>query len=134
MLLLLLLFLSLVASEKIDINYAVKYMERFGYFNKSKHDVTDMISILRDFQEKFNLLVDGTLNPETIQLLERPRCSVGENYDGEHSYSVRTKWKKTNLTWYFPQATPPYVAAAEKAFNIWQENSKFTFKGVTILT
>ncbi|XP_056647338.1 interstitial collagenase-like [Diorhabda sublineata] len=40
--------------------------------------------------------------------------------------------KKTNLTWYFPQATPPYVAAAEKAFNVWQQNSKFTFKRVTI--
>ncbi|XP_056645822.1 matrix metalloproteinase-2-like [Diorhabda sublineata] len=67
-----------------------------------------------------------------LDMLTSRNRYVIENDFGEHWYHVRTKWKKTTLKWYFPQATPPYVAAAEKAFDIWQQNSKFTFKRVLI--
>lgn len=44
------------------------------------------------FQEKYNLNVNRKLNDETLELIIRPGCLVGEN-----NFWLASKWNKTQL-------------------------------------
>ncbi|XP_072392285.1 matrix metalloproteinase-2-like [Diabrotica undecimpunctata] len=82
------------------------------------------------FQEKYNLPVTGTLNNDTINMMmNKPRCSVGDN-----NYAIRSKWNKTTLRWYFPQAisNPDYINLAAEAFARWETISNLKFQQVII--
>nr|XP_023027315.1 stromelysin-1-like [Leptinotarsa decemlineata] len=82
---------------------------------------------MTSFQEKYNLPIDGTLNSDTLSLLQRPRCAIAEN-----AFTIQGKWNKTYIKWYFPQASPKMRLNAEKAFSLWGNISNFKFKYVRL--
>ncbi|XP_072395188.1 hatching enzyme-like [Diabrotica undecimpunctata] len=76
-----------------------------------------------------NVPVTGTLNNDTMNMMNKPRCSVGDN-----NYAIHSKWNKTILRWYFPQAisNPDYINLAAEAFARWEKISNLKFKHVII--
>ncbi|XP_072395370.1 stromelysin-1-like [Diabrotica undecimpunctata] len=102
---------------------------RFGYLNASSNAISSVDVALVEFQERYNLPVTGTLNNDTMNLMNKPRCSVGDN-----NYAIHSKWNKTKLSWYFPQAisNPSYINLAAEAFARWEKISNLKFKRVII--
>lgn len=99
---------------------AKEYFTRYGYINANTQ--SDFETTLINFQERYNLPVDGLLNTQTLELMNHPRCDLGEN-----SFTSTTKWNKTHLYWYFPQAATHHLKVATKAFEMWEEKSNFRF-------
>ncbi|XP_072375189.1 matrix metalloproteinase-14-like [Diabrotica undecimpunctata] len=109
-----LLLLSVtVCAENSPLEYASSFLMRFGYLNASSNAISSVDVTLVEFQERYNLPVTGTLNNDTMNLMNKPRCSVGDN-----NYAIHSKWNKTKLSWYFPQAisNPSYINLAAEAF------------------
>lgn len=128
-LILIISFLQLSVAKVVTEDDAKKYLLRYGYINNddNSYSQSELKSILIDFQEKYNLPVDGILNVETMKLMNRLRCEVGEN-----NFEVRSKWNKFHLYWYFPQAQEHHLKVAEKAFKIWEESSNFNFSNTKV--
>nr|CAI5839619.1 unnamed protein product [Callosobruchus analis] len=93
------------------------------FFNKPPSAQPE--SALQDFQEKYNLPVSGEPDNAMIQLMKRPRCTLSEN-----SYTVASKWSKTKLRWYFPQAQDHTQKVMEAAFRMWENVAGLTFEHV----
>lgn len=117
---------AIKAAKVSDEFEAQDFLIRYGYI--SNNSVTDFESALIGFQERYNLLVDGQLNKETLELMNRPRCA-----EGEEGFTVRSKWNKTELRWYFPQALryDKVHDIAKKAFSFWENNSNLKFVDIT---
>ncbi|XP_072395155.1 matrix metalloproteinase-16-like [Diabrotica undecimpunctata] len=113
---------SFCLGENFNETNAVSWLEQYGYITTSETAHTDIAEILQKFQEKYNLPVDGKLNRETVELMQKPRCTQGDN-----AYAVKSAWKKFDIKWYFPQFTPTALEVAKRVFKIWEEASKFKF-------
>lgn len=95
--LLLIIIKSLISAKNITTKEEViDYLQHFGYINESKNAITDFENDLVQFQEMYNLPVDGTLNKPTMLLINKPRCSFSEN-----AFTIKSKWNKKHLKWYF---------------------------------
>ncbi|XP_072400573.1 interstitial collagenase-like [Diabrotica undecimpunctata] len=101
---------------------AIAYLNQYEQIDNS----TDFSTLIINFQEKYNLPVDGLLNNATIKLMRRPRCQHSDN-----EFIVASPWHKQHLRWYFPQRTPKAQKDAEMAFQTWQNVSTLTFTMVT---
>ncbi|XP_072387369.1 matrix metalloproteinase-18-like [Diabrotica undecimpunctata] len=125
---LLLLCFIVTTAESFSESDAKSFLLRYGYTDKNSQ--VDFRTTLINFQEEYNLLVDGKLNEETKSLMQKPRCQTGENLFS----STQRKWNKTNLTWYFPQGRlkPELITLTERAFNMWQDVSNLHFTRVLI--
>lgn len=62
--------------ELQTISDAENCLERYGYINNNSLD--DFEPRLIDFQECYNLSGDGSLNSETLVLMNRPRCTISK--------------------------------------------------------
>ncbi|XP_072400408.1 matrix metalloproteinase-14-like [Diabrotica undecimpunctata] len=113
---------SFCLGENFNETNAVSWLEQYGYITTSETAHTDITEILEQFQERYNLPVDGKLNRETMALMQKPRCTQGDN-----AYAVKSAWKKFDLKWYFPQFTPEALAVSKRVFEIWEKASKFKF-------
>uniref|UniRef100_A0A6P7FCS0 Matrilysin-like n=1 Tax=Diabrotica virgifera virgifera TaxID=50390 RepID=A0A6P7FCS0_DIAVI len=126
-----LLLLSVsVCAENSTLESASSFLKRFGYLNTSSNAISSIDMVLVEFQERYNLPVTGKLNNDTMNMImNKPRCSVGDN-----NYAIHSKWNKTTLSWYFPQAVsnPVYIHLAEDAFVRWEKISNLKFKRVII--
>ncbi|CAG9820780.1 unnamed protein product [Phaedon cochleariae] len=124
-----LLMLSIIASVSATgndtIEYAGAFLKRIGYINTTDNAVTDIESALMTLQETYNLPVSESLYNETKLLLNSPRCSVGEN-----NFMIHSKWNKTKLLWYFPQAQQAHRDTVKMAFDRWKELSNLKFENV----
>jgi hypothetical protein len=108
-----------------DVNIN-NYLEKFGYLESNGPLIAETSEVLIKFQEFYNLPADGTLNQETLALINTPRCGVRDN---PTAYRVHTnKWSKTNLKWYFSLATNEMKELAQKAFDRWESVSKLKFE------
>jgi uncharacterized protein (DUF427 family) len=124
---------------KSDVNIN-NYLEKFGYLASAGADsglrlesngplIAETSVALIKFQEFYDLPADGTLNQETLALINTPRCGVRDN---PTAYRVHTnKWSKTNLKWYFSLATNEMKELAQKAFDQWESVSKLKFEQTT---
>ncbi|XP_072394931.1 matrix metalloproteinase-18-like [Diabrotica undecimpunctata] len=101
---------------------AIAYLNQYEQIDNS----TDFSTLIINFQEKYNLPVDGLLNNATIKFMRRPRCQHSDN-----EFIVASPWHKQHLRWYFPQRTPKAQKDAEMAFQMWQNVSTLTFTMVT---
>ncbi|CAH1224568.1 unnamed protein product [Diabrotica balteata] len=101
---------------------AIAYLNQYEQLDNS----TDLSTSLLNFQEKYNLPVDGLLNNATIEFMRRPRCQHSDN-----EFRVSSPWQKHHLRWYFPQKTVEAQKDAEMAFQMWQNVSDLTFTMVT---
>lgn len=110
------------AEDNID---AGAYLRRYGYINNTDESITDIKHALSVLQEVGNVRVDGTLNDETIALMEKPRCGVP---DEPAAFKVTTyKWNKTTIKWYFSRASQIDIYIAERAFLIWSRETNLQF-------
>ncbi|XP_072399449.1 matrix metalloproteinase-14-like [Diabrotica undecimpunctata] len=83
---------SFCLGENFNETNAVSWLEQYGYITTSETAHTDITEILEQFQERYNLPVDGKLNRETMALMQKPRCTQGDN-----AYAVKSAWKKFDL-------------------------------------
>lgn len=131
----LLFFVSSSISQNIIYNESetVNYLKKYGYIKDSFNALTDLKSALVSFQERYNLIVDGTVNNETLQLFKKPRCQHPEN-----EFRIHGKWKESNLKWYFPNTINDndkynvYLSIIRKVFKMWQDESNLKFEMVNI--
>ncbi|XP_050516407.1 50 kDa hatching enzyme-like [Diabrotica virgifera virgifera] len=117
----------MAATDAFSENDAMRFFQQYGYIDSNS--IANFNLTLLHFQQKYNLYVDGTLNDETIALMQKPRCHTGEN-----AYSLKGKWYKHNLRWYFPQAynVKDLIQLVERAFKIWKDVSNLHFTRVTV--
>ncbi|XP_074041975.1 matrilysin-like [Leptinotarsa decemlineata] len=104
----------------------LQYLFRYGYV-ENNNSLTDFESTMIGFQEKYNLPIDGTLNSDTLSLIQRPRCVIAEN-----AFTIQGKWNKTYIKWSFPRASAKMLFDAEKAFSLWEDISNLKFKYVRL--
>ncbi|RNA28935.1 matrix metallo ase-19-like [Brachionus plicatilis] len=88
MILKIVLFLSLFyLGESISKEDALKYLDRFGYFNKTKQGLSaerksnqNLIyrQSLRLFQTIHGLNVTGILDAATVKKIKTPRCAISD--------------------------------------------------------
>lgn len=78
-------FLIVASDNEALLNFnqsVINYLEQYGYIDKNiaikKKNNVESPNIKKglNFQEFYDLLIDGTLNKETIHLINTPRCSV----------------------------------------------------------
>ncbi|XVF68331.1 hypothetical protein PTKIN_Ptkin10aG0196400 [Pterospermum kingtungense] len=140
------------------INELKSYLKRFGYLISTYHGLDDdsfdevLESAIKTYQINYNLKVTGTLNTETISVMNKPRCGVPDIINGKtrmyhpnsnssqfHAVSRYTffpgepKWppSKTQLTYAVKPGTRPDVSGPlAKAFFTWGLASNFTFSEV----
>uniref|UniRef100_A0A6P7H4H8 Matrix metalloproteinase-18-like n=1 Tax=Diabrotica virgifera virgifera TaxID=50390 RepID=A0A6P7H4H8_DIAVI len=117
----------MASADTFSENDAMRFFQQYGYIDSNS--IANFNSTLLQFQEKYNLYVDGTLNDETIALMQKPRCHTGEN-----AYSLKGKWYKHNLRWYFPQAynVKHIIQLVERAFKMWEDVSNLHFTRVSV--
>lgn len=119
--------LFLVSVHSKSIIETTDYLQKYGYLNNSdQHSISHLEDALINFQDYYNLPVDGTLNNETINLMNSPRCGVT---DSPYEMKTLRRWNKQNISWHFPLSNSKMKEIVTKVFNIWQEvtNLKFTY-------
>ncbi|KFZ68147.1 Collagenase 3 [Podiceps cristatus] len=119
-----------------DLQFAERYLRTHydlrpnpaGVMRKSANTVA---SKLREMQAFFGLEVTGTLNEETYELMQKPRCGVPDV--GEYNFFPRKlKWSKPNLTYRIMNYTSDLRRAEvdrafKKAFKVWSDVTPLNF-------
>lgn len=67
----------------------------------------------------------GTLNADTIQLINTARCGVSDRL---LQFSISTKFIKNTLLWYFSLADQAQESIATRIFDVLQEKSNLRFE------
>ncbi|XP_051881816.1 collagenase 3 [Pristis pectinata] len=99
------------------------------------HEATGSLSEkIRKMQEYFGLRVTGSLNSETLDIMEKPRCGVPDIAEYNH-FPGEIKWKKNNLTYRILQYTSDISAAdvdlaIEKALKVWSDVTPLKFSRI----
>ncbi|KAH8290923.1 hypothetical protein KR054_007151 [Drosophila jambulina] len=133
------------------------YLMQFDYLPKSDLETgalrteQQLIDAIRSLQSFGNIPVTGKIDSATARLIQQPRCGVGDkkyaynfspdNLDHDVVYTrVRRyvlqgpKWDKTDLTWSLVNQTMPDAPKVRmmvrRALNVWESNSKLTFREV----
>lgn len=129
-----------------------EYLARYGYMGRYKRndrgaiinerkpdefDDTATEQALRALQRMANLPVTGEITPETIALIERPRCGEIEfSPEAPAEYVLtNTQWDKTSLTYSFVNFTTDIPEADTRAafkagFDRWAAVSPLRFTEV----
>lgn len=145
------------AKAAIGVDELRTYLTTLGYLTYGSDGLKDsnLESALVMFQKTNHLNVTGKLNPETIDLINTPRCRVPDDnlIHGHQSQSHgvemgsynalfqlgNTKWPPTkyNLTYNIIAGAKIQVGevfelldACVQAFKLWSDVSEFTFKQV----
>jgi hypothetical protein len=128
-----------------DVEKIQSYLRKFGYLDSSyKPQVLDLPTqeALRRFQNYVNLPETGLVDPDTADVLERPRCGVPDipprgravaGVAGEfvlRGCDYQAKFR--TLTYGFVRGTPDLPGSTEKpavrnAFNTWQQEIPIDF-------
>lgn len=104
-----------------------RYLERYGYLQDKSGNAAaaEETSAARDvfderleralvrFQERFKLPADGTLNPETRELMAKPRCSMPDvlSPEEEAKFTAFQRWPSSSLTYSHANFTPDLSSA-----------------------
>nr|O13065.1 RecName: Full=Matrix metalloproteinase-18; Short=MMP-18; AltName: Full=Collagenase-4; Short=xCol4; Flags: Precursor [Xenopus laevis]AAB53148.1 collagenase 4 precursor [Xenopus laevis] len=116
---------------------AENYLKRFyslgtdgGPVGRKKH-IQPFTEKLEQMQKFFGLKVTGTLDPKTVEVMEKPRCGV---YDvGQYSTVAKSSaWQKKDLTYRILNFTPDLPqadveTAIQRAFKVWSDVTPLTF-------
>jgi len=112
-----------------DLDFAVKYLEYYGYIPEEDGSVKKYYKAVKKFQKAFGLLDDGYLGKKTIGAMNQPRCGLPDAMVIE---GPPKKWNHNILTYYIRNRDgdlDPEIwdEEIEKAFNSWTEvcNVKF---------
>lgn len=119
--------------KAFEFEDALNFLDTYGYFNNSGELNYETISetnnkyiqALKYFQTQYELPVDGTLNFETINLMNTERCGVSDNLN----YAVSAqKWFNKTVTWnVYRIKDNKIIILLDKAFNVWSQYADITF-------
>jgi len=127
-----------------------EYLRRYGYLQPSStasdtqleslqsDSSNSFSSAIRKFQRMAGIRVTGTMNTETIAMMERPRCGVSDHIQEEEGTRKKryvlegSSWENHQLTYKFQNYTADmaqYKVASEiaKAFQFWSNVSALSF-------
>ncbi|XP_068936732.1 macrophage metalloelastase-like [Petaurus breviceps papuanus] len=121
----------LIAETYLKDFYGLKMTETPVNKVKSSDPVVEKIEEMQKF---FGLKVTGTLDSETLEMMQKPRCGVPD----VHAFSVfpnRPRWNRYQLTYRIMNYTPDMTRAdvdyaIEKAFEVWSNVTPLTFKKI----
>jgi matrix metalloproteinase-24 (membrane-inserted) len=115
---------------------SIDYLRKYGYLTEHvdafpAHRRDDVLrNAVEDFQKYYGLIVDGTLNNETLTYMRKPRCGFRDISNRETRTNLAV-WPKTHLTWDFFLADENELKTARAAFDLWSQNSALTFERST---
>ncbi|XP_042311962.1 collagenase 3-like isoform X2 [Sceloporus undulatus] len=123
-----------VVSKLKDLKFIETYLDRFfPIVNKAIKETLE--ERIRKLQEFFHLTITGTIDTETVKIMEQPRCGVPDIL--EYSTFPRTpKWNKYSLTYRINNYTPDMPkdkveAAIAKALKVWSDVTPLQFTRTT---
>ncbi|KAM6584304.1 hypothetical protein CsatB_011306 [Cannabis sativa] len=134
-----------------------QYLHKFGYldtnttsYNHANDDLYDDVleSAVKSYQQHHHLKVTGTLDPETVKEMTKPRCGLpdivnNKNHDHHHHnnrklyrfFQGNPRWRKSRLTYKFRSIAKSASAESirsicARAFEKWAQVSHFSFQEV----
>ncbi|XP_030835862.1 matrix metalloproteinase-14 [Strongylocentrotus purpuratus] len=137
-----------MAAEQIETQDQIwEFMKKYGYIMEDdmvngmpKDEETKTKSIIY-FQKMGNMTMTGTLDEESMELMNTPRCGMTDmESDADmvrrKRYALGPRWTKTDLTWNVLQDSDDLSRAdveriMERAFKAWSDVSTLTFRKVT---
>lgn len=126
------------------------YLQALGYLQEDDavnvgefDDVT--VAAVKDYQSFHNLSATGSIDENTLQLLNTPRCGVPDIAPRKLASSLRTlrnPWPKNNLNYYFQNLdTSPDIdtlaeaaAAFQSGYSLWHAVTPIRFQHTTTNT
>ncbi|KAK5868420.1 hypothetical protein PBY51_009438 [Eleginops maclovinus] len=126
----------LPSEDNDNLLLAENYLRRFyglpaGLQGREKSSGTFQNKI-KEMQRFFNLEVTGSLDHNTLELMNQPRCGVPDI--GEYNHFPRhLKWSTNNVTFRIVNYTPDLAKAdvdkaIRKALNVWSDVTPLTFR------
>ncbi|XP_069495142.1 matrix metalloproteinase-18-like [Ambystoma mexicanum] len=122
--------------QKETEHVAKEYLKK--YYNLTTDEMTfrsqnrnPFVGKLREMQRFFGLQVTGKLDPDTLGVMQKPRCGVYDVADYS-TFPRRPVWKKTQLTYRILNYTPDMAqqdvdTAIQQAFLVWSEVTPLRF-------
>ncbi|KAL5722318.1 hypothetical protein ACHQM5_005854 [Ranunculus cassubicifolius] len=127
-----------------------QYLKRFGYLDAShsNDDEYDELveSAVKTYQLNYRLNVTGSLDPETLREMMKPRCGVPDIVNGTNTmstgkknerllfrlYDGNLKWSKTHLTYRLHSQVEvvdrgTLLSVISRAFSRWAKVTRLTF-------
>ncbi|KAF4401342.1 hypothetical protein G4B88_014183 [Cannabis sativa] len=128
----------------------LKNWDRRFFSNHANDDLYDDVleSAVKSYQQHHHLKVTGTLDPETVKEMTKPRCGLpdivnNKNHDHHHHnnrklyrfFQGNPRWRKSRLTYKFRSIANSASAESirsicARAFEKWAQVSHFTFQEV----
>nr|XP_033805426.1 matrilysin isoform X2 [Geotrypetes seraphini] len=90
---------------------------------------------IKEMQKFFGLTITGRLNPNTIDMMKKPRCGVPDIAEFR-TFHGRPRWSKKLITYRILNFTPDLsttdvMAAIQNAFKVWSDVTPLQFKRVS---
>ncbi|NWX95739.1 MMP7 protein, partial [Nothoprocta ornata] len=116
-----------------DLEHIKVYLDKF-FPLFSRTDTQSLEDRIKTMQRFFHLTVTGTLNAETKEIINQPRCGVPDiaNYK---LFPGSPRWKSKYLTYRIVNYTPDLPRATvneaiRKAFMVWSDVTPLQFRRV----
>ncbi|XP_055971016.1 stromelysin-1-like [Sorex fumeus] len=143
---LLLLCLTICSAHPLDraprnqgstMDFLQQYLEKYYNLKKDaglfvrRMDSGLVAEKIQEMQRFLGLKVTGKPDPETLEMMHKPRCGVPDVGDFS-TFPGSPKWKKTHLTYRIVNYTPDLPedavdTAIERALKVWEEVTPLTF-------
>ncbi|KAJ3589483.1 hypothetical protein NHX12_010328 [Muraenolepis orangiensis] len=126
-----------LSDEEVAENYLKSYFNLTEETDlMGRRSMNQRITKLRDMQRFFGLVITGSLDADTVQLMKKPRCGFPDNKVASFStFGNDPKWQTERLTYRIENYTPDMSRAQvdnsiEKAFQVWSKVTPLTFRKI----
>ena len=99
-------FLGSVTTSEADHDFAITYLERYGYLAESKLRTGEnaMTSAIIYMQKEFGLKLTGTLDSVTLTAMEKPRCAISD-FGTQNPIRFVNKWPSPHFYYHIENTT-----------------------------